>query len=84
LDVLYEGLGISKIAIFDQKSFEKFSAVIFVFIFGHKNPGSGSGFTSNAGSISTLLIYSLAQKCISKVCACCTLYNGGALTSEQG
>ncbi len=67
-------------AIFDQKSFWKFSAVFFSWFFGHQNPGSRSGFTWNAGSVSgsgfnetgsTTLIYSLAQKCISKVqCMC--------------
>jgi hypothetical protein len=36
LDVLYGGLGIRKIAIFDKKIFLVFSAVIFFPIFGLK------------------------------------------------
>ncbi len=48
LNVLYGSLGI---AIFDQKKKEKkFQVYFFSYIFCHQNPGSGSGFTGNAGS----------------------------------
>jgi hypothetical protein len=43
-------LDISKFAIFDQKTIEKiFSCIFSSSIFGRQNPGSGSGFTLNAG-----------------------------------
>ncbi len=44
LDVLYRGLGISKIAIFDPKRYKKNVSIIDM------KPDSVSGFTSNAGS----------------------------------
>jgi hypothetical protein len=46
LEVLYEGLGISKLQFFIKKRFKKFSAVFFS-ILCHQNLGSGtrSGFT---------------------------------------
>ncbi len=47
LKVLYGSLGI---AIFDQKKKKKFWCIFFSYIFCHQNPGSGSGFTWNAGS----------------------------------
>jgi hypothetical protein len=43
LDVLYGGLGISKMPFWSKKDIKKFSAVFFSLIFVHQNPGSGSG-----------------------------------------
>jgi hypothetical protein len=42
-----------QIAIFDPKKKKKNLAVLFLPIFGHQNPGSGtgSGFTKNAGPV---------------------------------
>jgi hypothetical protein len=40
LDVFYEGLGISKLPIFDIKK-KNLSAVNILATFGHQNPGSG-------------------------------------------
>ncbi len=45
LDVLYGGLEISKLLFLIQKKFNFFSCKFFS-IFGHKNPGSGSGSVS--------------------------------------
>ncbi len=42
LDVLYGSLEIGELKFF-QKTFDFFSSVIFIFIFGHQNPGSRSG-----------------------------------------
>jgi hypothetical protein len=48
LDVLYGGLGISKLQ-FEEKKYKFFSALNFP-IFGHQDPGSGSALTKNARS----------------------------------
>ncbi len=50
LDVLYGGLGISKLQFFIKNIFTIFSCIFFSSIFGHQNPGSISGFTWNAES----------------------------------
>ncbi len=47
LDILYGGLGISKLQFLVKKSKEKISAVFFSSIFGHQNPGSISGSRFN-------------------------------------
>ncbi len=46
LDVLYKGLGISKLQFFLSKN-GKNSIVFFSSIFGHQNPGSGTGFNES-------------------------------------
>jgi hypothetical protein len=59
LCVLYGGLRISKLQFYDPKNIKKsFTAINFLSIFGHQNPGFGSGSRSairkNAGSGSGL------------------------------
>jgi hypothetical protein len=44
LDVLYGGLGISKLQCLIRKG-RKIQLYFFSSVFGHQNPGSGSGFT---------------------------------------
>ncbi len=51
LDVLYGGPGISKLQFLEET--KNFSGK-FCPVFGHQNPGSGSGLTKNAGSGSAL------------------------------
>jgi hypothetical protein len=71
LEVLYEGLGISKLQFMIKNYKKKFSAVIFS-IFGHQNPGSvyRSAMTKNAKSWSvsgSSLTNADLQHCLNKV-----------------
>ncbi len=62
-NVLHGDLGISKLQFMNQKKKKKntrYIRCIFLSVFGHQNPGSGSGITWLAGSGSTTLIRAMS------------------------